>query len=127
MKYLVLIYNDAEALAALDAGRAEAATQECHAHVEALQRSGRLHDAMQLPPARTATTLRVRNGQLLATDGPFAETKEQLGGFIVIEAKDLNEAIRLVSTHPRVRTGCLEVRPLPEERTASSGLIEEPT
>ncbi|HJR72731.1 MAG TPA: YciI family protein [Luteimonas sp.] len=114
MKYLVLIYNDAQAMAALEPGRAEAVTEECHAHLDALRQDGRVHDAMRLPPADTATSLRVRNGQLLATDGPFAETKEYLGGFVVIEAKDLNEAIRLMSTHPWTRTGCLEVRPLAE-------------
>lgn len=114
MKYLVLIYNDSQAMDALEPGRAEAVTEECHAHLDALRQDGRVHDAMRLPPADTATSLRVRNGQLLATDGPFAETKEYLGGFVVIEAKDLNEAIRLMSTHPWTRTGCLEVRPLAE-------------
>ncbi|TKR30382.1 YciI family protein [Luteimonas gilva] len=115
MKYLVLIYNDAEALAALDPDRAQTLTEACNAHADALRQNGRLLGAMRLPPASAATSLRIRNGRLLATDGPYAETKEQLGGFIVIEARDLNEAIRLVSAHPGAYNGCLEVRPLPTD------------
>ncbi len=115
MKYVVLIYNDAESLAALDPGRAETMMAECVAHAEALRQDGRLHDAMRLPPAHTATSLRIRGGRLLATDGPFAETKEQLGGFMIVEAKDLNEVIRLFAHHPWAHTGCLEVRPLQED------------
>ena len=115
MKYVVLIYNDAESLAALDPGRAETMMAECVAHAETLRQDGRLHDAMRLPPAHIATSLRIRGGHLLATDGPFAETKEQLGGFMIVEAKDLNEVIRLFANHPWAHTGCLEVRPLQED------------
>ena len=115
MKYLVLIYNDAETLAALDADRAQALTDACNAHADALRQSGRLLGAMRLPLAGTATSPRIRNGHLLATDGPFAETKEQLGGFVLIEARDLNDAIRLMSTHPWAHNGCLEVRTLPTD------------
>ena len=67
-----------------------------------------------LQPVRTATTIRLRGGMPYATDGPFAETNEQLGGFILIEARDLNEAIRIASTIPPMRLGCVEVRPIEE-------------
>ncbi len=114
MKYILLIYNDPHTLASDGSG---GMMRECIENAEALRQSGHLVDAMRLAPARTATSLRMRNGRLSATDGPFAETKEQLGGFIVIEAKDLNEAIRLASAIPWVRTGCLEVRPLDADQS----------
>ena len=113
MKYVVLIYNDPQALAALDAGQADAMMEECLAHAETMRQDGHLLEAVKLPPPEAATSLRMRNGRLQTTDGPFAETKEQLGGFMLLEAKDLNEAIRLASAVPWARTGCLEVRPLP--------------
>lgn len=113
MKYVVLIYNDPRTVAALDARQADTMMEECIAHADAMRQDGHLIEAIKLPAPETATSLRMRNGRLVATDGPFAETKEQLGGFMLIEAKDLNEAIRLASAIPWVRTGCLEVRPLP--------------
>lgn len=112
MKYMLLIYNDTQAMAALSPQDAEAMMSECVANIDAWRQSGHLIDAMRLAPAQAATSLRMRNGRLSATDGPFAETKEQLGGFVLIEAKDLNEAIRLASAIPWTRMGCLEVRPL---------------
>jgi hypothetical protein len=79
-----------------------------------LQQSGHLINAAGLKPAQMATTLRMQKGKLSITDGPFAETKEVLGGFYVIEARDLNEAIQLASKSPSLRIGSLEVRPVDE-------------
>jgi hypothetical protein len=77
-----------------------------------LQKNGHLINAAGLKPVQTATTLRLRQGKLSVTDGPFAETKEVLGGFYVIEARDLNEAIQLASQSPSLRAGSVEVRPI---------------
>jgi len=77
-----------------------------------LRQSGHMLSSESLESARSATTLRVRNGKLSVTDGPFAETKEQLGGFHLIEAADLNEAIRIASQFPSVRYGSIEIRPV---------------
>jgi len=87
---------------------------ECFAYAEGIRKNGHLLAAEALQPVQTATTLRIRNGKLSTTDGPFAETKEQLGGFILIEAKDLNDAIRVASKIPPARLGCIEVRPIME-------------
>lgn len=83
-------------------------------YVEDLQRSGRLVITHALQSVRSATTVRVRHGRLSATDGPFAETKESLGGFFLIEARDLNEAIQVASRWPSARFGSIEVRPIEE-------------
>jgi len=88
--------------------------KETLAYVEALQQSGHLILTNALQSARTAATLRVRNGKLSVTDGPFAETKEQLGGFFLINARDLNEAIQVASKWPSARLGNIEVRPVEE-------------
>lgn len=114
MKYLLLIYNDEPLLDALPAGETERMMKACLAYADELRQSGHLLDSKRLGPAATATSLRIRNGRLSATDGPFAETREQLGGLNVIEARDLNEAIRVASGFPWARTGCLEIRPLRE-------------
>jgi hypothetical protein len=85
---------------------------QCFAYDDELRRSGREVGGEALTSARNATTLRYRNNQVLVTDGPFTETKEQLGGILVIEARDLNEAIQLISHHPGVRVGPFEIRPV---------------
>lgn len=112
MKYLCLIYNDPSMLDGLPADAAEAMMRECCAYADELRAEGHLLASQGLAPAETATTLRMRNGTLSATDGPFAETREQLGGFNLIEARDLNEAIRLALRFPWVRTGSIEIRPI---------------
>ena len=84
------------------------------AYCEALKKSGHLVAVEQLEPVQTAMTVRVRNGQLSVTDGPFVETKEQVGGFFLINARDLNEAIQVASKFPSVRLGSMEVRPVRE-------------
>ncbi|HKW51628.1 MAG TPA: YciI family protein [Candidatus Eisenbacteria bacterium] len=80
-----------------------------------IRRDGHFIGANRLAPASAATTVRVRNGKVSTTDGPFAETKEQLGGYYVVEAKDLNEAIQVASRIPGARLGCVEVRPVAED------------
>ena len=77
-----------------------------------LIQSGRMVIGEELQPVHTATTVRIRNGTMSTTDGPFAETKEQLGGFYLVEARDLNEAIQIAARIPSARTGCVEVRPI---------------
>lgn len=79
---------------------------------EALTQSGQMLGGERLKPTSTATTVRVRKGEMLLTDGPFAETKEQLGGFYLVEAKDLDEATEMASRIPGAETGCVEVRPV---------------
>lgn len=123
MKYLCLAYEEEAKLNALSRAEWDALREETLAYVDTLQKDGYLVTALPLQSARTATTLRVRHGRLATTDGPFAETKEQIGGFFLIEARDLNEAIQIAGQWPSARIGSIEVRPiqegLPEERRYS--------
>ncbi len=105
MKYLCLVYGDEALLANHD-------DRECMACAESLQRSGHLVAGAALQPVATAATVRVRNGEVAVTDGPFAETKEQLAGFYLLEARDLNEALEKAAKIPPVRIGSVEVRPI---------------
>jgi len=114
MRYLCLVYQDEAELGALSRREYETLVEDSLANDEALRRSGHYVASAALRPVRTATTLRVENGRVSATDGPFAETREALGGFVLIEAKDLDEAIRLASRIPPLRVGCIEVRPVLE-------------
>ena len=114
MKYLCLAYEEERTLDALTAAQWAALREETLGYVEALRASGRLLAAHPLRSVRTATTVRVRNGAVTATDGPFAETKETLGGIFLIEARDLNEAIGVAAKWPSARFGSIEVRPIEE-------------
>jgi hypothetical protein len=114
MKYLCLIYVDEKKADAMLKSEMDALIEETGAYNEALQKSGHFISAAGLQPVQTATTVRMRNGKLSVTDGPFAETKEVLGGFYVIEARDLNEAIQAASKSPSLRLGSVEVRPIEE-------------
>src|SRR6185312_3466672 len=105
MKYLCLVYLDEEHWSACPDNR-------CAAYAQKLQESGCLVAAEPLHAAHTATTVRIRKGQLSVTDGPFAETKEILAGFYLVEAKDLDEAIRIASGIPPAAYGSIEVRPV---------------
>ena len=107
MKYLCLVYLEADKLHAVP-------DRECQACGDDLRQSGVLVAAEALQPIDTATTVRVRHGRLSVTDGPFAETKEQLAGFYLIEARDLNEAIQMAAKIPPAREGSVEVRPVRE-------------
>jgi len=115
MKYLCLIYYDEKNLDALPSGTTEAIMNECLTYSDEMRENGHYIAAEALHPVQTATTLRFRHGKVSTTDGPFAETKEQLGGFYLINARDLNEAIRVASRIPPGRLGCIEVRPLREK------------
>jgi hypothetical protein len=112
MRYLCLVYADEAAVNALPQPEVDALIDETLATNEALAASGHLVLAEALDQVAAATTVRVRNRRLSATDGPFAETREQLGGFVLIEARDLNEAIQIAGRLPSARLGSVEVRPV---------------
>ena len=114
MKYLCLIYHDEKTVDTLAKVELDALTKECLAFDETLKERARLVTCERLQSVETATTLRLRGGKVLVTDGPFAETKEQLAGFYLIEAADLDDAIRVASRIPPARFGCVEVRPVME-------------
>jgi hypothetical protein len=114
MKFICLVYNDEKSLEALSDGELGKLVGECGAWVADLEEGGYHVSSMGLQSVRTATTVRSRGGKMAVTDGPFAETKEQLGGFTVIEARDLNEALQLASRLPAARIGSIEVRPVLE-------------
>jgi len=113
MKYLCLVYLD-------ESAPHQVADSECLAYDAAIRASGHCVASEALQPVRTATTLRVRDGKVSVTDGPFAETKEQLAGFYLIEASDLDEAIALAARIPPAQEGSIEVRPIrPIRETAA--------
>ncbi|HEX7121379.1 MAG TPA: YciI family protein [Gemmatimonadaceae bacterium] len=112
MKYLCLIYRDEHALATMSPEQLGTIRGEYLAFADDIRSRGNLVAGQALQPSTAATTIRVRDGKVLTTDGPFAETKEQLGGFFLIEAKDLNEAIQLAARIPGARFGAVEVRPV---------------
>ena len=114
MNYLCLFYIEETKIGALSPEELDTLVGEHMAYDDELRKSGQFIVAGGLQPVQTAMTVRVRNGTLSATDGPFAETKEQLGGFSVIEARDLNDAIRVASKFPPARLGSIEVRPIAE-------------
>ena len=109
MKYLCLIYSDEQVLHTSPDSPHDS---ECLAYAESIQASGRMLAAEPLESVTTATTVRMRNGKLSITDGPFAETKEQLAGFYLIDAKDLNVALQVAGGIPAARVGSVEVRPV---------------
>jgi hypothetical protein len=112
MRYLCLIYDEEKKWTAMSKGETDAIRGEYFAFTEDIKKSGHYVGGEALKPVNTATTIRMRNGKLSTTDGPFAETKEQLGGYYLIEAKDLNDAIQVASRIPSVRTGSIEIRPI---------------
>lgn len=112
MKYICQIYLDEQALGSMPTPQIEALNAEHHAYDDALVESGHMIFTGALEPSRAAACVRVRNGKAAVTDGPFAETKEQVAGFFLIEARDLNEAIQVASRIPSARMGAVEVRAL---------------
>jgi hypothetical protein len=112
MQFLLLIYSDDSLLEALPAGEADAMMRECFDHADALRDQGSLKQSQQLEEPATAKTVRIRAGKLSVVDGPFAETKEMLGGFNLIEAADMDEAVRIASGFPWTATGAVEIRPI---------------
>ena len=114
MRYLCLIYYDEKNLNALPQSERQTLSEESYAYCDLLRQKGEFIAAEPLEPVHTATTVRVKAGNVATTDGPFAETKEQLGGFFMIDVPDLNEAIRVASKIPAGRIGSVEVRPIKE-------------
>lgn len=112
MKYLCLIYDDEKKMSTLPKSDSDAFMGEYFTFTESIRKSGHYVAGEALQPVSTATTIRIRNGKVSTTDGPFAETKEQLGGFYLITAKDLNDAIQVASRIPSARLGSVEVRPI---------------
>ena len=110
MKYLCLIYDNEKRPMSKTEG--DAMMGEYYTFTEAIKKSGHYVGGEALQPVSTATSVRVRNGKALTTDGPFAETAEQLGGYYLVEAKDLNDAIHVAARIPSARTGTVEVRPI---------------
>jgi hypothetical protein len=112
MKFMILIYNDGEMLDALPQAEFDETMRGCLTHADELRDEGRLLDSQMLESASTAKSLRTRKNRLTVTDGPFTETKEFLAGFNLIEAENMEEAVRIASEFPWTRTGCVEVRPV---------------
>src|SRR5215213_10968948 len=112
MKYLCLIYDNEQNWSQYTKNQGDSMMAEYGTFTEDIQKSGHLVGGEALQPTQTATTVRVRNGKISTTDGPFVETKEQLGGYYLIEAQDLNEAIQVASRIPSARLGGIEIRPV---------------
>lgn len=112
MQYLLLVYTDSALLSALPTEEYDTLMRGCIQHADELKAAGILIQSQQLQPAVRARSLRIRSGQSSVTDGPFAETKEMLAGFNLIEADSMDEAIRVAQEFPWSRFGCIEVRPV---------------
>ena len=112
MQYLLMIYQNEAESGKLDAAARKNVTAEYGAFTQGIIQSGHFKAGDGLQPTSTATTVRVRDGKTLTTDGPFAETREQLGGYYLIEAKDLDEALAIAAKIPSARHGSIEVRPI---------------
>lgn len=112
MQYLLLVYTDTAMLEALPEGRFDSMMRECLGHADELAGEGALLGFQQLEAPATAKSVRIRNGRASVVDGPFAETKEILGGFNLIEADSMEEAVRMAAEFPWAQVGCIEVRPV---------------
>jgi hypothetical protein len=112
MKFILLIYNEPALLEALPATEFDTTMRGCLTHADELKRDGKLLGSQMLKSPSTAKSVRVRNGRQTTHDGPFAESKEVLGGFNLIEAENMEEAVRIAAEFPWTRTGCVEVRPV---------------
>jgi hypothetical protein len=124
MKYLCLVYVEEKKLAAhvSESSDDTLSDDECMAYDAGLRKRGQCLASEALESVQTATSVRVRNGKISITDGPFAETKEQLAGFYLVDARDLNEAIQIASKIPPARVGCVEVRPI-RQLVSSTGAL----
>lgn len=121
MKYLCFCCDDEAEFEAMSESERESLIDETFEYADSLRESGHLLEGLPLESVTNAVTLRVRNGKLSSTDGPFAETKEQIGGFLLLEARDFNEALRIASKWPPARFGSIEVRPVAEEMMRERG------
>lgn len=111
MKYVCLGYMEEKRVGAMSESERNTFVDDCFAYDDELRKNGHFVGGEALQSAQNAITLRFQNGKVTVTDGPFAETKEQLGGILVLEARDLNHAIQLMSKHPGVKGGPFEIRP----------------
>ena len=114
---ILLVYNDPAALESLPAGDFDNKMRHCLAHADELKHNGRLIESQMLEDPSTAKSVRIRNGRQTTLDGPFAETKEVLGGFNLIEADNIDEAVRMAAEFPWAQTGTIEVRPVRDIET----------
>ena len=112
MQYLLMIYRNEAEMHAMSATEGQKMMAEFEAFTKSIIQSGNFKAGDRLQPVTTATTVRIRDGKVLTTDGPFAETREQLGGYYLVEAKDLDEAIGIAARIPAARVGSIEVRPI---------------
>lgn len=124
MKFLCLSYWDEKKFDLMSESERETFVKECFAYDNVLRKDGHFLRLEALQSARSAKTLRHRNGKVSMTDGPYAETKEQLGGILLLDADDLNHAAELMSKHPGIRVAAFEIRPLDEDATASVNTTE---
>lgn len=120
MEFVCLGYIEESAWNSLSPAQQDRLVAECFAYDDELRRGGSLKDCAALQPPEQAVTLRRRASRVIVTDGPFSETKEQLGGFFVLKARDLNHAIQLMSQHPGVRLGPFEIRAINHQFNAES-------
>ncbi|HXV09452.1 MAG TPA: YciI family protein [Burkholderiales bacterium] len=121
MKYVCLGYIEPGKLEGMDEGERNALVDACFAYDDVLRKNGHFTGGEGLQPPGSAVTLRARGGKVTVTDGPYAETKEQIGGILILEANDLNHAIQIMSKHPGVRAGPFEIRPAAD----LSGMIHD--
>jgi len=112
VKFMLLIYNDQSLLDALPKGEFDSRMRHCLAHADDLKDEGKLLDSQILAAPSAAKSVRIRSGRQTTLDGPFAETKEMIAGFNVVEADSIDEAVRMAAEFPWARTGCVEVRPI---------------
>ena len=130
MQYMAVIYIDEKMLAALPPGRYDEMMRDCLGHADSMRRAGKLIESQMLEDPPTAKSIRIRGGRRAVTDGPFAEAKEVLGGFNIIEADSLEEATELAAHFPWAEVGCVEVRPIRDiggvrSRVFGSELVKE--
>jgi hypothetical protein len=112
VKFMLLIYNDTTMLETLPAQQYDSRMRDCLAHADELRQEGHLLESQMLEDVTTAKSVRIRGGRRAVLDGPFAETKEVLGGFNLIEASDMEDAVRIAAQFPWAQTGCVEIRPV---------------
>jgi hypothetical protein len=124
MKFVCLSYLDEKKLDPMSESERETFIRDCFAYDAVLRKNGNFVRLEALQSARNAKTVRYRNGKVSTTDGPYAETKEQIGGILLLDANDLNQATELMSKHPGIRVATFEIRPLDEESTARVNTAE---
>lgn len=126
MKFVCMGYYDEQQFGRMSEAEQQAMTVECIAYDQELHRKGHFADGVALQGASTATTVQWKNGKAVTTDGPFTETKEILGGILILEAEDKEEALELIRRHPGIRIGPFEVRPADEAFMAQHPILKKP-